>query len=813
MPAHSALLSFTGGEMSPYLLHRTDFEKHGSGAEIMENFLPLPYGGFRKRPGLQWIDDLAAATRLEPFEFSTATKYLLAFTTTGLTVFGEDGSIKDTVAYAFGDPFALRFAHVNDVLWIASPNHFPQQLNRVADTNWTIADIAFTYPPLLDENLDEDVELGLQPSGSTANWANLTAYTVGTHVNAASGRDYTCITAHTSAAADDEPGVGTEWATKWRVRYIPAGTTGLLSCSPSDDLFQSADAIGTIYRLRHERPLDEFEVELTLTAATDGDYSGSLVIQGGWSIISYGDWDGTVTLQLSFDGGTTWEDRRTWTSSKNRNFSGEGEEPRRCLARLLWTHDSLASVNNPRAVLSASSAWIESLVRIDSFTVPFTTATVTALTDAEIGTTDLWTEGAFSPRRGYPCAIAVHERRLVLAGTEGDPVALWLSKSDDLTDFEQTTLDDGGIFRTLASTRQDPIRWLASARRLIIGTAGAEWVIGSETSDEPLTPANFSAREWTHYGSAALPALRLNDAVYFIERQGRRLREMAYLLERESYDAADLTRLAEHITGSGIIQMAYQGNREPTLWCVRSDGQLAAFTYIRTERITCWSRHTTTGGTFESIAVLRGESSGDDTVWTVVNRSGTRHLERMPAAQQAEQEDGDMVDCFHLDSAVKAAATDGSLQIDTPAHLNSVQLSVFADGYESTGTPAAGKLTLAQAHTVVHAGLPVVSRFIPLAIDLVVQDGATHGRKKKIVSLNLSLFRSRAGTILIDGQERLVDYETTSDLTTPPPLVTDWIATTLPGHGLRTLQFEIRHTSPHPFTVRAGNMEWTLTQT
>jgi len=812
MPAHSALLSFTGGEMSPYLLHRTDFDKHGSGAELMENFLPLPFGGFRKRPGLEWIAQLAAATRLEPFEFSASTKYLLAFTTTGLTIFGEDGTTKDTVAYAFGDPFALQFAHVNDVLWIASPNHPPQQLERLGDTNWTIADLAFSYPPFLDENLDEDVLLGLAASGSTPNWANLTAYTVGTHVTAASSRQYTCISAHTSAAADDEPGVGTEWATKWRVRYITAGSTGLLSCAPGDAVFESADAIGTIYRLRHERPLDEFEVELTLTASTDGDYSGSIIIQGGWTIISYGDWDGTVTLQLSFDGGTTWEDRRTWTSSKNRNFSGEGEEPRRCLARLLWTHDSLASVNNPRAVLSASSAYIESLVRIDSFTVPFTTASVTALTDAELGTTDLWTEGAFSPRRGYPAAITLHESRLVLAGTTGNPVSLWLSKSDDLVDFETGTLDDSSIFRTLASTRQDPIRWLASQRRLLAGTAGAEWVIGNETSDAPLSPSNFLARQWTHYGSAALPALTRHDAVFFIERQGRRVREMSYLLEREGYDAADLTRLAEHITESGIVQTAFQGNREPTLWAVRADGQLIAFTYIRTEKIAAWSRHTTTGGLFESVAVLRGESSGDDAVWAVVNRSGTRHLERMPAGQQLTQETGDLEDCFHLDSAVRGDATDGSLQIDTPAHLNGTALTILADGYEKTGTPAAGKLTLATAAATVHAGLPIVSRFIPLGLDVLAQDGATHGRKKKTVSLNLSLYRSRGGTVLADSQERLIDYGPALDLTTPPPLVTAWTGITLPGHSLRTLQFEIRHQSPHPFTVRAGNQEWQLQQ-
>jgi hypothetical protein len=804
MPAHAAHLAFTGGEMSPYLLHRTDFEKHAAGAELMENFLPLPYGGFRKRPGFEWIAALAAATRLEPFEFSTATKYLLAFTASGLTVFGEDGSVKDTVSFAFGDPFALRFAHANDVLWIASPNFPPQQLSRLGDTDWTLAPVAFSYPPFLDENLDPDIGVGVSYASSATPWATGIPYVAGLR-RTNGGLSYTCSVGHTSSAAN-APGTGASWTSFWRRTYIVAGDTVRLAAPAA--VFTAA-SVGSVYRLRIERDLNSFEADCRLV--NTGTLSGSLVIQGGWNVTSFGTWDGTVTLEVSFDGGVTWTARRTWTSDRDRNFSDAGTEPRRCLMRLSYVA-ATAVTGKPRAVLAATSAYIEGLVRVDSFVIPHILADCTALTDCEVGETDLWTESAFSPRRGYPAAICLHERRLTFAGTPGNPTSLWMSKVDDFTNFEEGTLDDSAIFRTLASTRQDPIRWLASQRRLIAGTAGAEWVIGSETSDEPLTPANFLAREWTHYGSAAVAALRLNDAVYFIERQGRRLREMAYLLERESYDAADLSRLAEHITESGVIQLAYQGNREPTLWAVRADGTLLAFTYIRPERIAAWSRHSTQGGLFESVAVLRGETSGDDTLWAVVNRGGTRHLERMPAGQQTVQESGDLADCFHLDSAVLGATTDGSNRIDTPAHLNGVALQVLADGYHLSGTPSAGKLTLASARSTVHAGLPITSRFIPLAMDLVAQDGATHGRKKKTVALNISLVRSRGGTLIFDGQEREIDYRASSAVTNPPPLVTGWLHTTAPGHSLRTLQFEIRHATPHPFTVRAGNQEWQLQQ-
>ncbi|MEI7910772.1 MAG: hypothetical protein WCK77_14135 [Verrucomicrobiota bacterium] len=54
---HQNLLSFNSGELSPYLAHRTDFAKHSAGAARMENFLPMAYGAFQKRPGTRWLCD------------------------------------------------------------------------------------------------------------------------------------------------------------------------------------------------------------------------------------------------------------------------------------------------------------------------------------------------------------------------------------------------------------------------------------------------------------------------------------------------------------------------------------------------------------------------------------------------------------------------------------------------------------------------------------------------------------------------------------------------------------------------------------
>lgn len=51
-------------------------------------------------------------------------------------------------------------------------------------------------------------------TGLTA-WADATAYALGDY-RSHGGRLWTCIDAHTSVLADNEPGVGTTWETKWR---------------------------------------------------------------------------------------------------------------------------------------------------------------------------------------------------------------------------------------------------------------------------------------------------------------------------------------------------------------------------------------------------------------------------------------------------------------------------------------------------------------------------------------------------------------------------------------------------------------------
>lgn len=753
---HQATLQFNGGEITPYLAYLTPLDKHASSCARLENFIPMPFGGIRKRPGTYHLATLPATARLEAFTLSDGSSFILAFTTTAVHIFQPDGTPYDLLDYSFGDPFQIQFSQVNDVIFLASPNFLPLSLSFPV-SGWELADANFKYPPLLDEN------------------------PIATHLLTVPG----------------SPG-GT---------LAPAAVFTLTS---SANLF-AAGHVQATFEISRKRAANDFERSLN---ATDGATSAPIEISG----IAYfstsstsGGYTGSFIVEKSTNG-STWTEERIFAAEGDRNIPvteidvGEGY----FFLRLRYTGTSHAP---SRGILAAASPFIRGLARITAFTNA-TTVTASAITRVPIGETQYWAEGAFSAHRGFPRAITLHDRRRIYGGTLHRPMSIWASAIDDLNNFRTGTADDEGFYRTLAATRQSPIVWMASQRRLYAGTEEGEWVINPD-QDGPLTPESFTAREYTRFGSSTVPALVINDSVFFIERQGFRLRELAYVLERESYDAANLTRLAEHISASGITQISYQHSREPLLWSVTAAGDLLAFAYDRRENLAAWSRHTTITGKFRSVAVLR-RNANDDAVFVLIERTHpdtlavTHHLEKLATSQQFHQEQADLTQIHHVDSGIYSIDP-ATLEIPVPAHLEGQTLHTLADGIFYESYVLDSKITLPIAASHIHTGLPITSTLASLPQDITLDAGTTHARTKRAHELKLAIYNTFGGSYTYDAQTNQINYTTTGDLTdTAPALLTGWMEHTLPPAHLQDLTFSIVHTEPYPFICRAAVLSWQL---
>ena len=274
----------------------------------------------------------------------------------------------------------------------------------------------------------------------------------------------------------------------------------------------------------------------------------------------------------------------------------------------------------------------------------FTNATtVTATTSTNFANTNAstdWSLGAFSTTTGFPACVSFFEQRLVFAGTINNPQTVYFSKSGDYENMDAniggTVADDDAVVYTIASNQVNSIRFMSSARTLIIGTAGGEFVVSGGGDNNAVTPTNIMIKKQSNHGAANVDAISVGNATLFLQRAKRKIRELAYNFDVDGYIAPDLTILAEHITEGNIVEMAYQEEPLAIIWCVRGDGQLIALTYQREQEVVAWHRHII-GGSFgtgnavcESVAVIPTEDSEYELYMIVKRTIGgatTRYVE------------------------------------------------------------------------------------------------------------------------------------------------------------------------------------------
>jgi hypothetical protein len=562
------------------------------------------------------------------------------------------------------------------------------------------------------------------------------------------------------------------------------------------DIFE-AGHVGAYFMLAHDT--DRAVLKMTLTSSPTLTPSGDFVALGEWSMETRGIWSGVLKLQRTYDG-TNWETIRTWEGHKgNMNFTGSGIQSRPAKFRFQFTDDSGHTASaDPAAILTLSDSRQYSIVRI------------TAVTDAQNATADIvrglyasgtatsqWFEGAWSTLRGYPRTVTLHEQRAIYAGNAAEPGTLWASGLDDFENFRQGTTDADAWTYSIASPEQNAIQWIASQTQLMIGTSAGEWVIRASENGAIITPTSVRVTRQSNFGADYLPSIVAGDAVIFFQRGGRTVREFAYQFERDGWAASNLTLLAEHVTDGGIVQTAWQQQRDGILYCVTGDGKLAALTYERDQAVIGWHVHETAGGNFESVAIVYGTGEEDE-VWLVVNRDGTRCIERLEtdSFRRMEEEDSTLA---YLDGYVTATSTpSGAVHLVTGLdHLEGLTVTAQQTGFP-TATVTGGEAEFSVAIAAKPVGVAIASEVRPMPMEAQLQDGTAQGRTKRVIRMALRLRKSKGGKFgtSVSNQMDAIPYDDANAFTGEREVFPD-------GGFDQTGEIRITHATPEPFQILA----------
>jgi len=224
-----------------------------------------------------------------------------------------------------------------------------------------------------------------------------------------------------------------------------------------------------------------------------------------------------------------------------------------------------------------------------------------------------WRLGSWSDTTGWPSCAAFLQDRIVLAGGPDAPIGKTVI--NNRVEFSETggysatdlyfepsnptagvVAADNAISVVLNSRKVSAIRWVASNERgLQVGTTGSEWIISSSANSVTLTPEDANAYQIGSNGSADVEPLQVSWATLFPQRAARKLLQLAYTFDSDTYKTPDLTILSENITRTGIVELAYQQEPQNIVWGSLNNGYLTGCTYYPDENIVGWHPHIISG--------------------------------------------------------------------------------------------------------------------------------------------------------------------------------------------------------------------------
>jgi hypothetical protein len=452
--------------------------------------------------------------------------------------------------------------------------------------------------------------------------------------------------------------------------------------------------------------------------------------------------------------------------------------------------------------------------------------------------TTTWSFAQWGPVYGYPRACTFHQERLYFAGSgsfrdrtwatqQGD---MWELSNPDPTDVEAVGDTFGHYFDGYFG-KSALINFLSTGKNIFVGTTSGEAILNEINEDYSLGLLNTKVVLQTETGSTFPSYVRHENKLVFIQRSLRKLVELFFDFEEETYKPRDLNELADHLFAAGGISttksirwISFQPDRK-ILWVLTTSYELFSCTRNTETDMIAWSRHTiggtaATGGiyantTTPAVLAICNTSNityGFDEMWVAVARrinGGNKiYLEKLSIPDSDSQDTEDTPDNY-LDSSADAVGASATAWAAIAAHLPSETVHVVADGiYVGTKTlNGSGDLTLDTAATSVAVGYNYRARGIITPLESNALFGSGLGSVKRTDEVTFVLDRTSSlefGTYEnIDDLETIDFRDSTVSASDPTPLFTGEKTRKLRGNYEENQSIVFESTDPLPCTVAA----------
>ena len=807
--------AFSGGEISPEMFGRIADNKFQQGASLMRNFIAKPQGPAQNRPGLAFVKavkDSTKATRLLSFTFNTTQTMAIEFGdqyfrfhTQGQTLNYSDGTAwSSSTNYVVGDiakysgtNYYAKTAHSNsqppnstnwyalpadmtyevphsyleaqlfdvhyvqsaDVMTLVHPSHPPKELRRLGATKWELKTIDFNSP--LTAPTGVSVSAYIPSSTST---------------NSDTYEDHIYVVTAVKANLIDESNQSSSATVSNNIFVTGAKNTISWNAVTGASRYKVYKDQGGIFG---------FIGETTTTSIVDNnispDFSVTPPIHEN-DFVGTGNYPGAVSYfeQRRVFAGTNNAPQNIWmTKSGTESNMSFGLPIRdddriefRVAAREANTIRHIVPLTN-LLMLTGSAEWRITSVNSDAITP----SSISVKPQSYVGSNNAQPV-IVNNSLVYTAARGGHVRELGYNWQANGFVTGDLSlRAPHL--FDNLEIKDMGL-----SKAPLPIVWMVSSNGKLLGlTYVPEQAIGAWHQHD--TDGTFESVACVSEGNddvlyAVIKRTVNGSSVRYIERMGTRLyatqRDSFFVDAGSTYDGTN-TNTAQNVTISGGTN------------------------YTKGESVTITANYN----------LFNAPPSTDDVGDAIVLVDGTNYYR------------------CNITSTTSATVATVKLDKDLPASLRNTGITTYevarnvisgitwlegktvnilADGaVHPQKVVSSGSITLDQASSVVHIGLPIEAdlQTLPMALQV---EAFGQGRVKNLNHVWLRVLES-SGIFAGPSADKLVEAKqrTTEPYGSPPNLKTQDIKIMLTPTWQDNGQLFVRQTDPLPLTVVALTLE------
>lgn len=694
-----AITSFNGGIFSPLMRARADYAKYSSGGDVIENFVPTVQGPMRRRVGTQFLGALPAGKTLAIFIPFEAN--------TGAAFMLEIGDAYTRFWHAPSRALVLDNGAGVGVLPPGTGNPFTMT------TPWGAGNLldAATSAHALQTAQSNDIMWLVHGSFAPRKIKRTALYTFGL-----------APMGDVPNASGDPPCPFKDVVTQ-SISVTPSAITGVITLTASAPLFTSSWA-GPEPNSNYMR-IDQPAADSVIPWETGKVVAlNDIRRAGGRNYKATGaGTTGTVKPTHSFgtksDGGVSWA----------------------------WQDDGYGIV----AITSVISSTVANAV-VTGRQLP---SSVNNLA------TTRWARCAWNADDGFPNAIAFFRERLCFARGQ----TVWASVAGDFENFQTedggTVTPDLSLTATIAARKNDRVLWLAPGTDLIAGTPSGGFAIAEMTTAEAFGPGNARSTPIEGFGAHPVVPERIGDGYLYLQRGGRRLRELAYNPQAGTYYVSrDLTVLAENVVPRlGLAKVALQKQPDSVLWGVSATGKLLGLTYDKEQEVWAWHTHPLGGvgygspGNYpivQSIGAVISPDGASDDLYLLVNRNiggvSQRYVELIGPARDLHDAStlyyhdiASVQSANYLDCSIIAAIPKNATSV-AAAHLVGATANALIEGYvANAGVVAASGLTVDKLNEprTARVGFEYSSRWRSMPLHGSSATGAPETKKSKVQGLGV----------------------------------------------------------------------------